>query len=242
MDNNEETMRLHKYLAHAGIASRRKAEAFIKEGKVSVNGKTVTRMGTVVWQGDRVSVDGRVVESVEKKVYIMLNKPAGYISTVKDQFSRKTVLDLIKGVRQRIYPVGRLDYNTSGLLILTNDGELAQKVTHPGNCIKKVYEAYVEGIPSDEDIKQFKKGVDIGGYVTAPATMKILSVISKNAVVEIVIHEGRNRQVRKMCSEIGHPVKKLKRTAEGELKLGNLKEGKWRYLKGFEIEKLYSGA
>lgn len=241
MDNNEGTMRLQKYLAHAGIASRRKAEALIKTGRVCVNGKIVKRMGMLVGECDSVTVDGSEVESMEKKVYIMLNKPVGYISTAKDQFSRKTVLDLVEGIKQRIYPVGRLDYNTSGLLILTNDGELAQRITHPGNRVKKVYEAVVEGIPSDNDIKRFKKGVDIGGYVTASANMKILSVKSKNPVVEIVIHEGKNRQVRKMCSEIGHPVIKLKRTAEGELKLGSLKEGKWRHLKDFEVKKLYRG-
>lgn len=231
-------LRLQKIIAQAGIASRRKAEELIKSGRVSVNGTIVRQLGFQAGEGDVIAVDGREIKESEKKVYIMLHKPPGYVSTVRDQFSRKTVLDLVKGVRQRIYPVGRLDYETSGLLLLTNDGELTHKLTHPGYETKKVYEAELEGVPSRRDIDKFEKGLDIGGYITAPSKMLVKSRRTDSATVEITIHEGKNRQVRRMCEIIGHPVKKLKRISEGEISLGNLKEGQWRYLSPHEVAKL----
>jgi 23S rRNA pseudouridine2605 synthase len=231
-------LRLQKIIAQAGIASRRKAEELIKSGRVTVNGTIVRQLGFQAGEGDVIAVDGREIKESEKKVYIMLNKPPGYVSTVRDQFSRKTVLDLVKGIRQRIYPVGRLDYETSGLLLLTNDGELTHKLTHPGYETKKVYEAELEGVPSRQDIEKFEKGLDIGGYITAPSKMLVKSRRADSATVEITIHEGKNRQVRRMCEIIGHPVKKLKRISEGEISLGNLKEGQWRYLSPHEVAKL----
>ena len=231
-------VRLQKIIAQAGIASRRKAEELIKSGRVTVNGTVIRQLGYKAAKEDIIAVDGKVLKKAEKKVYILLNKPPGYVSTVKDQFSRRTVMDLIKGVEQRIYPVGRLDYETSGLLLLTNDGELTQRLTHPRYVTKKVYEAELEGVPSKQDIDKFEKGLDIGGYITAPAKMMIKTRRSNSSVVEITIHEGKNRQVRRMCEIIGHPVKKLKRIAEGEISLGDLREGEWRFLSAKEIEKL----
>src|SRR5690554_389102 len=165
------TVRLQKLIAQAGIASRRKAEQLIKNGRVSVNGNVVREMGFRAGESDVVAIDGKKIDQPEKKVYILLNKPAGYISTAKDQFARKTVMDLVKGISQRIYPVGRLDFETSGLLLLTNDGELAYKLTHPKHEVKKVYEAEVEGTPKGEDIELFNSGIDIGDHITAPSQM-----------------------------------------------------------------------
>lgn len=228
-------MRLQKYLALSGVASRRKAEELIISGKVSVNGKKVTELGTKVFGDEVVEVDGKKVSLEEQKVYIMLNKPAGYVTTVKDQFGRPAVLDLVKDVRERVYPVGRLDYDTSGLLLLTNDGEFAYKLTHPKHEVNKVYIAEVSGIPDETDIAAFKKGISIGGYITSPAELNILQKNGKNSTVKITIHEGKNRQVRKMCEAVGHPVLKLKRVAIGNLMLGELPEGKWRSLSTQEI-------
>lgn len=231
-------IRLQKLLAEAGIASRRKAEEIIKQGRVSVNGLKVSCMGIKVEESDTVEVDGKKVERAGKKIYIMLNKPEGYVSTVKDQFGRKTVMDLITGVEERIFPVGRLDYDTSGLLLLTNDGELAYRTTHPKHEIEKVYVAEVKGYVTREDVKRFEEGLEIDGYKTAPARMRVMEAGKNFSLVEIKIHEGRNRQVRKMCDIIGHTVVKLKRVAEGHLRLGNLKEGEWRHLSRKELELL----
>ena len=231
-------MRLQKYLAEAGVASRRKSEELITQGRVEVNGAKVTEMGTRVDAGDTVKVDGKEVRREEKQVYIMLNKPAGFVTTSKDQFSRKTVLDLIQGVEERIYPVGRLDYETSGLLLLTNDGELAFKLTHPGHHIEKVYHARISGFLDEKEIKSLEKGIKIEDYVTAPAKLKLVEKLIDSSVIEVTIHEGRNRQVRKMFEAIGHTVLKLRRVATGSLKLEGLEEGKWRFLTDKEIKAL----
>jgi len=225
-----EQMRLQKYLAQTGIASRRKAEELIRDGKVKVNGNIVSEMGYKVTDRDIIEVNGKIVADTEKKVYILLNKPVGYISTAKDQFGRPSVVELVKGVKERIYPVGRLDYDTSGLIILTNDGEFTY------NEIKKVYMAMIQGIPSQEEMEKFKNGLKIEDYITAKANIKILKIEGDKSWVEITIHEGKNRQVRKMCDAIGHPVIKLKRTAIGPLTLGDLMEGHWRALSAKEIE------
>lgn len=229
-------MRLQKYLAEAGVASRRKSEELILQGRVEVNGTKVTELGTRVGPGDAIKLDGREVRRAEKQVYIMLNKPAGYVTTSKDQFSRKTVLDLVAGVEERIYPVGRLDYETSGLLLLTNDGELAFKLTHPGHEIEKVYHARISGFPEEKDIKAFEKGIRIEDYVTAPAKLKLVEKLADSSVVEVAVHEGRNRQVRKMFEALGKRVLKLRRVATGPLRLEGLEEGKWRYLSDSEIK------
>lgn len=231
-------MRLQKYIAECGVASRRKSEELIKQGRVKVNGITVSEMGVKVSDEDVVEVDGRRISLEQKKVYIMLNKPVGYISSVRDQFSRNTVVDLIKGVKERIYPVGRLDYDTSGLLLLTNDGDFAFRLTHPKHEMKKTYIAEVEGVPDSNDIESFQNGLRIEDYVTSPAELTVLEKKKSSSMVKVVIHEGKNRQVRKMCDAIGHPVISLKRIAIGDLYLKGLPEGQWRYLKEEEIKML----
>lgn len=231
-------MRLQKYLAEAEVASRRKSEEIILSGRVRVNGKTVTELGTKVESDmDIVEVDGKKVQIEEKNVYIMLNKPVGCVTTVKDQFDRKSVMDYVKDINYRIYPVGRLDYDTSGLILLTNDGELTYKLTHPKHNIDKTYIAQVDREPSEADLKRFREGLEIEGKMTARAKIAILKR-GKLTTLEITIHEGRNRQVRKMCEAIGCNVIKLKRISEGKLKIGELKTGEYRYLNNEEIEYL----
>lgn len=233
-----EKIRLQKYLARCGIASRRHAEELIRQGRVKVNGVTVTEMGVTVSPGDLVEFDGKPVVPEEKPVYILLNKPAGYVTTVSDPQGRKTVMDLLKGVKERVYPVGRLDYGTEGLLILTNDGDFAYKSTHPRHQVNKTYIAEVEGIPSNEALRKLRDGVMLDGRLTSPADVKILKQKKRSAVLKITIHEGRNRQVRRMCEAVGHPVLFLKRISIGGLRLGNLKPGEWRYLTASELKKI----
>jgi ribosomal large subunit pseudouridine synthase B (EC 5.4.99.-) len=233
-----EKIRLQKYLARCGIASRRHAEELIRQGRVKVNGVTVTEMGVTVSPGDLVEFDGKPVVPEEKPVYILLNKPAGYVTTVSDPQGRKTVMDLLKGVKERVYPVGRLDYDTEGLLILTNDGDFAYKSTHPRHQVNKTYIAEVEGIPSNEALRKLRDGVMLDGRLTSPADVKILKQKKRSAVLKITIHEGRNRQVRRMCEAVGHPVLFLKRISIGGLRLGNLKPGEWRYLTASELKKI----
>ncbi len=234
-------MRLQKYLAHRGIASRRASEELIRQGRVSVNGETVTCMGVTVGEADTVSLDGKIISGGEEKekLYIALHKPVGYVSTARDQFGRPTVIELVSGVNSRIYPVGRLDYDTSGLLLLSNDGEFTYRLTHPKHEIEKVYQALVSGIPTDAEREKFEKGLSIEDYVTSPAKLDILSSQGENAVVLITIHEGKNRQVRKMCEAIGHKVLSLKRISIGPIALGELPEGKWRRLTVAEVESLH---
>ncbi|HOA54980.1 MAG: pseudouridine synthase [Acetivibrionales bacterium] len=238
MKGKRTVIRLQKYLADAGVSSRRKCEELISQGRVQVNGRIVTEPGTKVEGTEEIRVDGKKVEPAKRKIYILLNKPVGYISSVRDQFSRKTVIDLVSGIKERIYPVGRLDYDTSGLIILTNDGEFANMLMHPRHEAEKVYRAEVEGMLGADDINRLEKGIDIGGYVTAPASVRVIDKTKKRSVVEISIHEGKNRQVRRMFESIGHPVLKLKRTAIGGITVGTLEEGKWRYLTKTEVEDL----
>lgn len=209
-----EQIRLQKYLADAGIASRRKAEELIKQGKVYVNGKIVNELGTKVTPNvDEIRYEGKKVEIEEKYIYILLNKPIGYVTTVKDQFNRDSVMDLVK-IRKRLVPVGRLDMYTSGALILTNDGEFVYKVTHPKHEIEKTYTVTIKGIIKKEEVKNLEIGVDIGEYITKPAKVKILKTDEEKNIsrLEITIHEGKNRQVRKMCEVIGHSVLALHRS------------------------------
>lgn len=232
-------MRLQKYIAKSGLTSRRKAEELILQGRVKVNGQVVNKLGKKVEpEKDVVMVDNKVVELENRKVYIMLNKPTGYVTTLKDKYSDKIVLDLIKGVRERIFPIGRLDKDTTGLLLLTNDGDLAFKLTHPSYQVWKEYIATVKGIPDDKKIQKLRDGIIIDRRKTSPAYVDILRKEKDSAVLRIKIYEGRNRQVRKMCKSIGHPVIKLKRVAIGHIKLGNLPIGRWRYLNEKEIEYL----
>lgn len=207
-------VRLQKYLADAGITSRRKAEELILQGKIRVNGNIVTELGTkVVPNQDKVVYQGKEVAKKQKNIYILLNKPIGYVTTVKDQFNRDSVLDLVK-TKERLVPVGRLDMYTSGALILTNDGDFVYKVTHPKHEIEKTYTVTIKGIVKQEAVEQLKKGVRIENYTTKPAKVKILKTdAEKNqSRLEITIHEGKNRQVRKMCEAIGHSVLALHRS------------------------------
>ena len=209
-----EQIRLQKYLADAGIASRRKAEELIKQGKVYVNGKIVNELGTKVTPNvDEIRYEGKKIEIEEKYIYILLNKPIGYVTTVKDQFNRDSVMDLVK-IRKRLVPVGRLDMYTSGALILTNDGEFVYKVTHPKHEIEKTYTVTIKGIIKKEEVKNLEIGVDIGEYITKPAKVKILKTDEEKNIsrLEITIHEGKNRQVRKMFEAIGHSVLALHRS------------------------------
>jgi 23S rRNA pseudouridine2605 synthase len=229
--------RLQKYMARCGAASRRKSEELISEGRVAVNGETVTELGFKVDEGDEVTLDGKPLQPETRKVYVALNKPVGYVSTVKDEKGRKTLLDLVD-VPERIYPIGRLDYDTSGLILLTNDGDIYNKVIHPREEKNKVYVALVQGILSKEEVRAFEIGLEIDGYMTAPAELRTRRILGRNAEVEITIHEGRNRQVRKMCEKIGHPVITLQRISIGKIVLGDLPLGKWRYLTAKEVEQL----
>ncbi len=232
-------MRLQKYLAQCGVASRRKSETLIEEGKVTVNNEIVDTLGAKInTEIDIVKVNNKVVRPEEQKVYIMLNKPEGYISTVKDEKERKKVIDLID-VKERIFPIGRLDYNTSGLLLLTNDGEIYNSIMHPSREIVKTYIAKVKGIFTEEEMKNFQIGVDIGDYITAPSKIRILKVYKNESLVEIKIHEGKNRQVRRMCEKFNHKVIELQRISLGEIKLGTLPKGEWRYLNEKELDYLF---
>lgn len=235
--------RLQKVMAHAGVASRRKSEELIKEGRVKVNGKTTTELGTQVSHQDVIAVDDIVVER-EHPVYFLLNKPRGVVSTVTDDKNRKTVVDFFQGVEQRIYPIGRLDYDTTGAIILTNDGEFAQLLMHPKYEIEKTYVAKVKGVVERSNIAKLEKGIRIDGRKTAPAKARVLSWDQQKgtSVVEVIIHEGQNHQVKKMLQAIGHPVEKLKREKFGHLSLEGLQPAEWRELKKFEIQKLTRSA
>jgi 23S rRNA pseudouridine2605 synthase len=226
----EDKIRLQKYIAQCGIASRRHAEELIQAGSVKVNGTIVTEMGIRVSDKDKIEVDGKLIKKEKELIYIMLNKPSGYVSTVSDPEGRKTVLDLIDGVNERIYPVGRLDYDTTGLLILTNDGDFAFRNTHPGQETTKTYLAEIAGMPSNETLQKLRNGVMLDNKPTAPAKVEVVDLKPKSTLLKIIIHEGRNRQVKRMCEAVGHPVLRLKRTAVGRLTLGDLKLGEWRYL------------
>jgi 23S rRNA pseudouridine2605 synthase len=231
--------RLQKVIARAGIASRRKSEELIKEGKVKVNGKIVTELGTKVTSSDKVEVNEVQIER-EEPVYFLLYKPRGVISSVQDDKGRKVVTDFFPHLKERIYPVGRLDYDTSGLLIMTNDGEFANLLMHPRGEVEKVYVAKTKGIPSKENLKKLERGILLDDGKTAPARVKLLSADNKKqaAIIEIVIHEGRNRQVRRMFEAIGSEVVKLKRERYGFLNLGGLNSGDARELTPHEVKQL----
>lgn len=234
-----EEERLQKYLANNGILSRRKAEEAILAGKVKVDGKVITELGTKVIPGKNlVEYNGEKVENKEEKVYVLLNKPIGYVTTVKDQFSRDIVTDLVKGVNVKLLPVGRLDMYTSGALILTNDGNFIYKVTHPKHEIEKTYNATVKGKITEEDVKKLRSGVEIDDYITKPAEVKILKIDQEKDIsrLQITIHEGKNRQVRKMCEAVGKKVLALHRAKIGKITVKDLKIGEWRYLTKKEIE------
>lgn len=229
--------RLQKYMAECGIASRRKCEEIILSGKVFINGKKADKLGIKVCDSDVVTVDDKIITPVKKHIYIALNKPTGFVTTVSDQFNRPTVIDLVSDeIETRVYPVGRLDYDTEGLLILTNDGDITYKLTHPKHTVYKKYIATLNNVPNPRDVEKLKKGVFIDGRITQPAKLNWI----KDNVIEISISEGRNRQVRKMFDAVGYEVLALKRINVGKISLGNIPLGRWRHLIPSEIKYLKS--
>lgn len=231
-------IRLQKIISQAGVTSRRKAEELITKGKVRVNGKVVNELGSKADPDrDEIHVDGKRIEPKQPKIAVLLNKPDGYITSLKDPEGRPTVVKLVDDIPVRLYPVGRLDYHTEGLLILTNDGDLAQKIEHPSKAIEKVYIAKTKGVPDESALKKLRTGIVIEGRKTLPAGIKIIET-RKNAWLEITIREGRQNQIRKMLDAVGHPVLKLKRIAIGTLRDDSLRPGEYRFLKPQEIKKL----
>lgn len=231
-------IRLNKYMADCGVDSRRNCDKIIAENRVKVNRKPVTELGFMINEfNDTVTVDGKKITPKTKNVYILLHKPKGYVTTVKDEKGRKTVMELVD-VKTRVYPVGRLDYDTEGLLLLTNDGDLTYKLTHPKYEVAKKYVAKVEGDVTEDQLKELRRGVDVDGKKTAPAQVTLLKKTDDGCKIELVIHEGRNHQVKKMFEAIGKQVAFLKRTEMGEIRLGGLSRGKWRYLNDKETEYL----
>ena len=233
-------IRLQKFLAEAGIASRRKCEEYIIQGRVKINDNVVTELGTKVNpESDAILFDEKLVKLKQNNVYILLNKPIGYVTTSNDQFGRDKVLDLVN-IKERVVPVGRLDMYTSGALLLSNDGEFVFKVTHPKHEIDKTYTVTLIGIVSKDDVEKLRQGVQIENYITKPAKVKILKTDEEKNIsrLEITIHEGKNRQVRKMCEAIGKKVKALHRSKIGNLSVKNLKIGQWRFLNPKEVDYL----
>lgn len=230
-------IRLQRFLANAGVASRRASEKIILSGRVQVNGRIVRELGFKIDPDvDEIKVDGKICHKEQRHIYIMMNKPAGVVTTVKDPFGRPTVIDIIKGLKERVYPVGRLDMDTEGLLILTNDGEVTYRLTHPKHEVEKTYLAHVKGMVTRRQILMLEMGIKLEDGLTAPAKVRIVKRIGDSTVLEIKIHEGKKRQVRRMCSAIGNPVIHLKRTHIGNLSLNNLKPGQWRFMTAKEIE------
>jgi 23S rRNA pseudouridine2605 synthase len=230
-------MRINQYIASAGITSRRKADELIEDGRVKVNGAVLTSPGYHVEEGDIVEVDGVRVAPAEKKVYYLLNKPAGYVTSTADKEGRPLVTELVP-YEVRVFPVGRLDYNTTGLLIMTNDGDLANALMHPSKEFNKKYLVRVQGIVTRDEAKKLEKGIDIGGFVTSPAEVNLLKHDRNSTVAEITIHEGKNRQVRRMFKAVGHPVLELCRIGLGDLSIGKLALGQCRKLSPAEVENL----
>lgn len=232
-------MRLQKFIAECGIASRRSAEKMIESGRVYVNGELVDYMGCVIDPDcDVVEIDGRVIKQESRKYYIMLNKPKNYVTTVSDDLGRPTVMQLVSDINARIYPVGRLDFDTTGLLIMTNDGEFANILTHPRHVVNKAYIARIDKPLDEAQLQRLRSGIELDGSMTAPAKAENIKHPQKGYEVKITIHEGKNRQVRRMLDAVGANVMSLKRIAVGSLTLGNLPEGKWRRLSDAEINKL----
>lgn len=233
--------RLQKFLANQGVCSRRKAEEAILAGKVKVNGKVVNQLGTKINpEKDEIEFENKKINNNTKKVYILLNKPIGYVTTMKDQFERPTVMELIKDVKEHVVPVGRLDMYTSGALIFSNDGDFIFEVTHPKHEITKTYQVTLKGIITEGEIENLQNGVNIGECITRPAKVRIMKIDKEKQIsrIEIVIHEGKNRQVRRMCEGVGKKVLALHRSKIGLLSVKDLKLGEWRYLKLSEISSL----
>lgn len=235
-----EPVRISKYFTDCGIMSRRAADAAVSAGEVKINGVTA-ELGQKVTPGvDKVTWKGRpvVMPKDNRKIYVMLNKPRGYVTTLKDEKGRPTVMELVKDVGTRLYPIGRLDMDSDGLLILTNDGELANELAHPKHDVSKVYYAYVDGNVTTEQLTGMCRPIEIDGRMTAPAAVRKAGYTEYHTVLEVTIHDGRNRQVRRLCEREGLTVRKLTRVSEGPLQLGNLDDGKWRHLSAKELRQL----
>lgn len=230
--------RLQKIISASGIASRRAGEELIKAGKVTVNGCTAALGDSADADIDVICVDGRVIGRRKSSTYIMLNKPRGYVTTMSDEKGRPCVSELVKDVGKRVYPVGRLDMYSEGLLILTDDGDFANKMMHPSHEITKVYYAWVNGKCAESTVQKLREPFNIDGYITKPAEVELLHSSTEYSMLSIAIHEGRNRQIRKMCEQVGLKLTKLKRISEGKLLLGDLKPGKWRVLTNMELQDL----
>jgi 23S rRNA pseudouridine2605 synthase len=244
-DTTRSGTRLQKILSQAGIASRRAAEKLIAEGRVSVNGKTIREMGTKADPlADDIRVDGRRIRTAERTRYILLYKPVGYVTTRADPQRRRTVIDLLAGIREYVYPVGRLDYETEGLLLVTNDGDLAARLTHPRHGVERTYEARVAGMPDENAVDRLRRGVSLDGRRTLPADVVLLNAGRRDqeGVLRMTIREGRNRQVRRMLEAVGHPARSLKRTRIGPVSDRRLKPGQWRELTGEEVRRLKDAA
>lgn len=231
-------VRLQKILAEFGISSRRKAEELIREGRVLVNGIVAVVGMKADPLKDHIKVDGRLLKGPPQKIYLMMNKPRGVVTSTYDPQGRPTIKDFLKPIRQRVYPVGRLDYDSEGLLILTNDGEFAYNILHPSKEIPKTYLIKVKGIIEESGIDKLKKGIKLDGVSTAPAKVKKVRLTDENSWLQIIIHEGRKRQIRRMLEKIGHPVLRLKRISIGNLRLGDLSTGRLRHISADEIKRL----
>ena len=239
--------RLQKLISTAGVASRRASEELITQGRVEVNGEVVRTLGTKADPAkDVIKVDGRRLRFDTRPRYILLHKPKNVVTTRRDPEGRRTVIELLKGVREYVYPVGRLDYDSEGLLLLTSDGDLAARLTHPRHAVERMYEAVVVGVPADDDLEKLRRGIFLDGSRTAPAQVKRAGTVGKGrnelSRLLLTLREGRNRQVRRMCASIGHPVRKLTRTRMGPIKLGDLRPGHWRDLTAREIRLLQEAA
>jgi 23S rRNA pseudouridine2605 synthase len=234
-------MRLNRYLAQAGVASRRAADAMIAAGRVTVDGEVVSDLGRRVEPGQRVAVDGRVAGTAERSAYLVLHKPAGVVTTMSDPQGRRTVADLVESP-VRVYPVGRLDAETTGLLLLTNDGDLAHRLSHPSSGVVKTYQATVRGLPSNFELERLRRGLQLEDGLTAPASVRLLRGGDRTSVIELAIHEGRNRQVRRMLEAIGHRAVALHRPSYGPLSLGGLATGHVRALRPAEVAALKRAA
>lgn len=231
--------RLQKIIANAGVVSRRQGEELIKQGKVTVNGEVITKLGVKADPDrDHIKVDGRLIHKKERDIYLVLNKPKGYITSLDDPEGRPTVADLLRGVKGRVYPVGRLDYNSEGLILFTNDGDLAHRLTHPSHEIAKTYLVKIDGEMNNEEIGKIEKGILLDDGMTATCSIRKVRKTDENSWVEITMHEGRKRQVRRMFEKIGHPVLKLKRTRIANLELGDLPPGSYRFLTVDELKSL----
>ena len=234
-------MRINKYLATCGLGSRRSVEELIKKGLISINNKVVTDLSFDVSSSDTVKYNGKTLSLVEDKVYIMLNKPKCYITSTKDEQGRKVVLDLLKGCKYKVFPVGRLDYNTEGLLLLTNDGDWANDITHPSNHIAKTYAVSTKYMLTNKQLNQIRNGIGIDGRRTLPAKINLVDKDENHYFYHITIYEGRNREIRKMFEFLELKIYSLKRLQIGGLTLGNLEEGKYKYLDKKEINRVFEG-